>query len=105
VPTGVAFTTGYLWHKCDLVTNGHMLDLIANRSDHTADLVPLYHRVAGVGMDAMINVNVRSTYADAQGAHQDFIRTRRGLVYAVELNDARLGHNCLFHWILPSHEK
>ena len=58
VAIGIAFSSGHLWHKHDRISRVEAANGLADFSDHAGNFVTLHDRIRGIGVQAMVNVDI-----------------------------------------------
>jgi len=80
-----------------LGADGDARHAVADGLDHGRELVALDNRERREGMTPVVHVNVRATHPDPLDLQQDLSGSGARRIDVAELDNARLGHNCLSH--------
>src|SRR3990170_1004997 len=96
MPAGVAHTTSDLGHEDHLITyRERFFHVRSHFGYYTRDFVPLDDGIAGVGVLAVPNMNIRAAYPNPLNLDQDFIWSGCRLLNFLVFNSPRSGHYCL----------
>ena len=95
----VAGAASNLGHDDHGVAGGESAYPGPHRFHGSGNLVALDHGIRGVGVPAVVNVDIRSAHADPPDTHQHFVVGRDGFGDLPELDRAGHGHDRLSHHV------
>ena len=94
---GVAPAAEHLGLDGHLLAHLQVLHIFPQLHDLARDLMPLGYRVGGVGMGAVINVDITAADADLLDLHQHLVGARLGHGDLPKADLAGFGHHLLLH--------
>ncbi len=101
VPAGIALPTGNLGHKHDLFTRRKSGNPFANFSNDSTYFMTLNHGITGIGVQAVINMDIRTANANPFNLNQYFARLCLRARNIMKFDLTRLSHDCLLHDFSP----